>query len=64
MPRRSGRIVWPPITFIGLGETYETILEDCVYVNLIGVVVQEEFNKNCFFDPLEILLNNFVGLMI
>ena len=31
------------------------------YVNLIGAIVQEEFNKNCFFDPLETLLNNFVG---
>ena len=28
MPRRSGRIVWPPIRFIGLGETYEAILEE------------------------------------
>ena len=64
VPHRSGRIIRSPIRFIGLGETYETILEDCVYVNLIGVVAQEEFNKNCFFDPLEILLNNFVGLMI
>ena len=27
VPRRSGRIVWPPIRFIGLGETYEAILE-------------------------------------
>ena len=25
VPRRSGRIVWPPIRFIGLGETYEAI---------------------------------------
>ena len=25
MPRRSGRIVRPPIRFIGLGETYEAI---------------------------------------
>ena len=25
------------------------------------VVVQEEFNKNCFSDPLETLLNNYVG---
>ena len=28
MPRRSGRIVRPPIRFIGLGETYEAILEE------------------------------------
>ena len=28
MPRRSGRIVRPPIRFIGLGETYETISEE------------------------------------
>ena len=28
MPRRSGRIVQPPIRFIGLGETYETIPEE------------------------------------
>ena len=34
--------------------------DDCAYVNLIGAV-QEEFNKNCFSDPLETLLNNFVG---
>ena len=27
MPHRSGRIVRPPIRFIGLGETYETIPE-------------------------------------
>ena len=27
VPRCSGRIVWPPIRFIGLGETYEAILE-------------------------------------
>ena len=25
VPRRSGRIVRPPIRFIGLGETYEAI---------------------------------------
>ncbi|XP_075649944.1 uncharacterized protein LOC142620465 [Castanea sativa] len=31
--------------------------DDCAYVNLIEAVVQEEFNKNCFFDPLEALLN-------
>ena len=35
--------------------------DDCVYVNLIRAVVQEEFNKNCSFDPLETLFNNFVG---
>ncbi|XP_065635167.1 uncharacterized protein LOC136069942 [Quercus suber] len=34
--------------------------DDCAYVNLIEAVVQEEFNKNCFFDPLEALLNNSV----
>ena len=34
--------------------------DDCAYVNLIGAMVQEEFNKNCFSDPLEILLNNSV----
>ena len=28
MPRRSGRIVKPPIRFIGLGETYEAISEE------------------------------------
>ena len=28
MPRRSGRIVRPPIRFIGLGETYEAILKE------------------------------------
>ena len=28
VPRHSGRIVWPPIRFIGLGETYEAILEE------------------------------------
>ena len=31
--------------------------DDCVYVNLIKAVVQEEFNKNCFSDPLEALLD-------
>lgn len=35
--------------------------DDCAYVNLIGAVVQEEFNKNFFSDPLETLLNNSVG---
>ena len=29
-------------------------------MNLIEAVVQEEFNKNCFSDPLEALLNNYV----
>ena len=28
VPHLSGRIVWPPIIFIGLGETYETISEE------------------------------------
>ena len=28
VPRRSGRIVWPPIRFIGLGEAYEAIPEE------------------------------------
>ena len=28
VPRRSGRIVWPHIRFIGLGETYEAILRE------------------------------------
>ena len=28
MPHRSGRIVQPPIRFIGLGETYEAISEE------------------------------------
>ena len=28
VPRRSGRIVRPPIRFIGLGETYEAILKE------------------------------------
>ena len=28
VPRRSGRIVRPPIRFIGLGETYKVILEE------------------------------------
>ena len=28
MPRPSGRIVRPPIRFIGLGETYEAISEE------------------------------------
>ena len=35
--------------------------DDYAYVNLIGAVVQEEFNKNCSSDPLETLLNNSVG---
>ena len=35
--------------------------DDYAYVNLIRAVVQEEFNKNCFSDPLETLLNNSVG---
>ena len=29
-------------------------------MNLIEAVVQEEFNKNCFSDPLKALLNNYV----
>ena len=28
VPRRSGSIVWPPIRFICLGETYEAISEE------------------------------------
>ena len=32
--------------------------DDCAYVNLIGAM--EEFNKNCFSNPLETLLNNYV----
>ncbi|KAK7832238.1 hypothetical protein CFP56_026689 [Quercus suber] len=35
--------------------------DDCAYVNLMRAVVQEEFDKNCFSDPLETLLNNFVA---
>ena len=35
--------------------------DDCAYVNLIGAVVQEKFNKNCFSGPLETLLNNSIG---
>ena len=35
--------------------------DDFAYMNLIEVVVQKEFNKNCFSDPLETLLNNYVG---
>ena len=35
--------------------------DDCAYVNLIEAMVQEEFNKNCFSDPCETLLNNSVG---
>ena len=35
--------------------------DDYAYVNLIGAVVQEEFNKNFFSDPLKTLLNNYVG---
>ena len=30
--------------------------DDCAYVNLIGVVVQEEFNKNCFLKLFLIIL--------
>ena len=61
VPHRSGRIIRPPIRFIYLRETYEAISKDCAYVNLIGTVVQEEFNKSCFSNPLETLLNNSVG---
>ena len=28
VPHRSGRIVWPPIRFIGLEETYKAISEE------------------------------------
>ena len=31
-------------------------------MNLIDTVVQEEFNRNCFSDPLETLLSNSVDL--
>jgi hypothetical protein len=34
--------------------------DECHYVNLIDIVVQEEFNRNCFSDPLETLLTNSV----
>ena len=35
--------------------------DDCAYVNLIGAMVQEKFNKKNFSDPLETLLNNSFG---
>uniref|UniRef100_A0A2N9FRP3 Integrase catalytic domain-containing protein n=1 Tax=Fagus sylvatica TaxID=28930 RepID=A0A2N9FRP3_FAGSY len=35
--------------------------DECHYVNLIDTVVQEEFNRNCFSDPLETLLTNSVN---
>ena len=35
--------------------------EDCVYVNLIKAVVQEEFDKNCFFYPFETFLINSIN---
>uniref|UniRef100_A0A2N9EYF5 Integrase catalytic domain-containing protein n=1 Tax=Fagus sylvatica TaxID=28930 RepID=A0A2N9EYF5_FAGSY len=35
--------------------------DECHYVNLIDTVVQEEFNRNCFLDPLETLLTNSVN---
>ena len=31
VPRRSGRIIRPPVRFIGLGETYEAILEEAKF---------------------------------
>jgi hypothetical protein len=34
--------------------------DECHYVNLIDTVVQEEFNQNCFSNPLETLLTNSV----
>ena len=34
--------------------------DECHYVNLIDIVVQEEFNRICFSDPLETLLTNSV----
>jgi hypothetical protein len=34
--------------------------DECHYVNLIDTVVQENFNQNCFLDPLETLLTNSV----
>jgi hypothetical protein len=34
--------------------------DECHYVNLIDTVVQEEFNRNCFSNPLETLLTNSV----
>jgi hypothetical protein len=34
--------------------------DECHYVNLIDTVVQEEFNRKCFFEPLETLLTNSV----
>ena len=35
--------------------------DDYAYVNLIGAIVQEEFNKNFFSNPLKTLLNSYVG---
>jgi hypothetical protein len=35
--------------------------DECHYVNLIDTVVQEEFNRNYFSDPLETLLTNSVN---
>ena len=34
--------------------------DECHYVNLIDTVVQEEFNRNCFSDPLETFFTNSV----
>ena len=31
VPRRSGRIIRPPVRFIGLGETYEAIPEEAEF---------------------------------
>jgi hypothetical protein len=34
--------------------------DECHYMNLIDTVVQEEFNRNCFSNPLETLLTNSI----
>ena len=38
--------------------------DECHYVNLIDAVVQQEFNRNCFSNPLELFSLILLILMI
>ena len=55
VPRRNGRIVRPPIRFIGLGETYEAISEEAksdpyTYEEAMNDIDVHHWNKAMKFE--------------